>query len=56
MNDTKELEKALDNIQAEAMPEFLEDGSVRIFVTIYPAGSLVAAAFRNYRTFILEGA
>jgi hypothetical protein len=37
------------------MPEFLEDGAVRVHAITYEAGSLVAAAFRNYREFLLEG-
>ena len=48
-NDTQALALILEEIQATAMPEFLEDGSVRIFATTHYAGSLVAAAFNNYR-------
>jgi hypothetical protein len=38
------------------MPEFLEDGAVRVHAITYEPGSLVAAAFRNYRlNFCSEG-
>ncbi len=54
-NDTQELARIMDEILATALPEFFESGVVRIFVTEYPANSLVAAAFRNYRKKMLEG-
>lgn len=55
-SDTQELARIMDEIQRTAMPEFFDDGSVRIHCLTYEAGSLIAAAFRNYRDFLLEGA
>lgn len=53
--DTEELASVMDELQRTALPEFMEDGSVRIHAMVYEHGSLVAAAFSNYRKKLLEG-
>lgn len=45
----EEFAKARDAVLESALPEFLEDGAVRIHYMLFHPNTLVAAAFRNYR-------